>query len=84
MAIQTYKDFFENSLEKIIGGYGNVFDIIYLVNVYQENDIAVRLGSFQAWLKGQTFSCEFCDKTFTPEIDEIDEDNQVLCKKCMK
>ena len=80
----TYGELFKAALEEWIESGGDVSRIVTLVNIYQGNDPVAERLEFQDWLQGSELSCELCGRTFSPDLQEVFEDDNVLCSKCTK
>jgi hypothetical protein len=82
MAICTYRERFQDELEKLIALGGEVGSLVTLVNAYQGRDPVARALAFRDWLENELFLCERCWHEFKADSAEVDEGGQVLCAGC--
>jgi hypothetical protein len=84
MAICTYRERFQDELEKLIALGGEVGPMVTLVNAYQGHDSAARALAFRDWLENDLFLCEQCWHEFKADPADVDEGDQVLCAGCLQ
>jgi hypothetical protein len=82
MTPATYRELFKAALEEQIAGGGDVGHMISLVNIYQGYDLVGRGFAFREWLATAPFACGRCSTAFTPNCDEVTEEDEALCVWC--
>lgn len=80
----TYEELFREWLEELIGAGGDVSKVVTLVNVYQGTDGTARHHAFRDWLQAATLGCGRCRTAFSPPVDDVEEQDDVLCIWCRK
>ncbi len=84
MAICTYRERFQEELEKLIALGGEVGPLVTLVNALQGRDPMARSLAFRDWLENDLFLCERCWHEFKADSRKVEEDDQVLCSPCAR
>lgn len=82
MSEATYRELFQESLEESIAAYGELSQVVTLVNIYRGSDPIARHYAFEDWIDGASFACDRCGKSFTPDAGEVEEDDSVVCGRC--
>ncbi len=82
MTLSIYRELFKAALEEWIAAGGNVGRTVSLVNMYQGYDPVGRGFAFREWVAATPFACGRCSTGFTPDLDEVTEDDEVLCVWC--
>lgn len=84
MTTCTYRERFQEELEKLITLGGEVGPMVTLVNAYQGRDLAARASAFRDWLENDLFLRERCWHEFKVDSREVNEDDKVLCSRCAR
>ncbi len=79
----TYGELFKVSLEERIESGGDVGTMVTLVNTYQGSDPIAARFAFRDWVQETSFSCERCDRAFSPDSQVVVEDDFILCSRCI-
>ena len=79
----SYQHQFDQYLHDTIRAGGDVDRICVLAVAFLGHDLAVRQGSFRAWLYGHAVPCERCQKEFMADHLHVDEDDAALCGQCV-
>jgi hypothetical protein len=79
---KTYEEHFTSWLEEEIAQGGDVSRQVMLVNSYQGADSTARYRLFLEWLQGAALSCHRCKTSFKPGLEDVREDDDVLCVDC--
>jgi hypothetical protein len=83
-APSKYEERFTEWLKQEIASGGDVPRMVALVNSYQGADTTARYRVFLEWLENASLACGRCKTSFKPGIEDIQEEDQVLCVWCRK
>jgi DNA-directed RNA polymerase subunit RPC12/RpoP len=60
--------------------YGEAFEFD-IRNILSEGDLA-RRELFRWWLEGSVFTCRRCKGEFSLRIEDVDQDDEIVCPPC--
>ena len=77
----TYRNLFQEDLEKEIEIVDSFGRIVQLVDIYRSTNAASRSQEFHDWLYKTTFFCQACGRVLRHQIDP-EENSYILCVAC--
>ena len=81
----TYTEFFDETLKERIEMGGPLQVMIGWVTALIQQNQTLRDMEFRQWIEEEsTFRCNDCMKTFTPDLQSVQEDHPILCPRCRR